>query len=83
MSIKRNKTEYPTRTFDLKTKSNFRMEVTISTQSLLDVLDLNAKRDMRIDKQVYFFVPDEVINLSAEEICKNHLDEEMILIKEM
>lgn len=82
--IKRKGIDYPTRTFELETTSGFRMEVTISTESLENVLDFeNNERDEKIDEVIYFYVPDKVIDLPAEEICEKHLDEKVILIEEL
>jgi hypothetical protein len=80
--------EYPTRTF-LVTSPEFdgEMEYTIATESLDEALgDAKEEWDTEehdIDCTIYFYVEDEVIELSAEEICENHLDIEMTLIEEI
>lgn len=80
--------EYPTRTF-LVTSPEFdgEMEYTIATESLDEALG-NAREEWDteehdIDCTIYFYVEDAVIELTAEEICKDYLDIEMTLIEEI
>lgn len=71
--------EYLTRTF-LVSSPEFdgEREYTISTESLYEALGDNKEvcgsEESEIDNEIYFYVEDDVINLTAEEICKNHLD---------
>ena len=74
--------EYLTRTFNVVSEG-IDTQITISIQSLSDAL-MNGKVEdgEAIDDEIYFYVEDEVINLSGEEICKDHLDIEMEFISE-
>ena len=84
-TITYKKTKYPTRTFNVICEGEERT-YTIATDSLYnaieDKIEKWGSRENDIDCQIYFYVEDEVINLSAEEICKNHLDIEMTFVNE-
>ena len=84
-TITYKKTKYPTRTFNVICEGEERT-YTIATDSLYnaieDKIEKWGSRENDIDYQIYFYVEDEVINLSAEEICKNHLDIEMTFVNE-
>jgi len=78
--------EYPTRTFTMTCEGAGEMTAIIATESLSEAMgddkeafDTEANN---IDNTIYFYVEDEVINLPAEEICKNHLDIEFKFISE-
>jgi len=74
--------EYPTRTFNVVSEG-IDTQITIATDSLSEAL-MNGKIEdgEAIDNEIYFYVEDEVILLSGEEICKEHLDIEMEFISE-
>jgi hypothetical protein len=80
--------EYPTRTFVVESPEfNDKRTYTISTESLSEALG-DAKEEWDtpendIDNTIYYYVEDEVIELTAEEICQNHLDIEMKFIEEI
>jgi hypothetical protein len=80
--------EYPKRTF-VVTSSEFAGKVTytIATESLYEALGETKEKwgtkENDIDNEIYFYVEDEVIGMNAKEICANHLDIEMRLIKEI
>lgn len=84
--IKFNGKEYPSRTFEVICEGEER-QYTISTESLSEAMgddkEKHGTEANNIDNEIYFYVEDEVINLPAEEICKNHLDVEMVLFKEI
>jgi hypothetical protein len=80
--------EYPTRTFVvISPEFKDERQYTISTERLYN--SLGEKRETwgseenDIDNKIYYYVEDEVINLEASEICKNHLDIPMELIEEI
>jgi hypothetical protein len=77
--------EYPARTL-LMSDGVDKIERTISVQSLSDAMgDDKEKFDTEannIDNGIYFYVMDDEINLSGEEICKNCLDEPFTFIPE-
>jgi len=80
--------EYPTRTFNVICEGDERT-YTIATDSLAEAIGINDEYDgtlgdeeENIDQSIYFYVEDEVINLDAEEICKDHLDVEMEFVSE-
>ena len=62
---------------------------TIATESLAEAIGINDEYngtlgdvEEGIDQSIYYYVEDEVIGMDAEEICKNHLDEEMEFVSE-
>lgn len=86
--IEYNGVKYPTRTFVVESPEiGGERTYTIATESLSEALgDAKEEWDTEendIDNQIYFYVEDEVIGMSAEDICKNHLDVPMTLVKEV
>lgn len=81
--ITHSKKEYPTRDFRVEMPDGSIMDITIATESLENVLDIENPRDSDIDEEIYFYVEDHLIDLPAEEICQEHLDEPLKLIEEL
>ncbi len=84
-----NKEKFKTRTFVVKIDGN-EQEITIADESLSNKILANDKylnddtsEEYKIDNMVYFYVELGQLELSAEEICKDCLDEEVILIREV
>ena len=80
--------KYPTRTFVVTNDDiEHEQEITISTESLSDAMgddkEVHDTEANDIDCTIYFYVDNDVINLSAEEICANHLDEPFGIIEEI
>jgi hypothetical protein len=75
---------YPVRTFDVIIEGD-EQTITIGTLSLFDAMDemTDVEESNALDNQIYFYVEDELIGLDGEEICKNHLDDEMEFIEEI
>jgi len=77
--------EYPTRTFTVLFEEE-EHTYTVSVDSLFtafgDEWDIMGSEAQKVDNEIYFYVPDDVIDLSAFEICDKHLDEQMVLIKD-
>ena len=78
--------EYPIRTFIVLFEDE-KHEYTIATESLSDAMG-DDKEEFgteanEIDNEIYFYVEDEVIELGADEICNDHLDESMEFVKEI
>ena len=82
-TIKYKGTDYPVRVF-MVTNDEYPMptEITIGTESLQKILDYDGD-DAHIDNAIYYYVPDDVIELSPYEICKEHLDVRFIFVKEI
>jgi hypothetical protein len=61
--------------------------ILISVQTLSDALggnkEVHGTVEEEIDSTIYFFVEDDKFNLSAEEICNNHLDIPMRFMAEL
>jgi hypothetical protein len=87
-TITRKGKQFPLRTFEIELKSQpaefaDRQSITIAPASLLNILDFdNDEADETIDNEIYFYVDDQHFDKSGEEICKNHLDEEVVFIEE-
>jgi hypothetical protein len=86
-TVTRNGKEFKTRTLEVRYKDIENEEettsITIAPESLSNELDLeNDESDITLDEEIYFYVDDEHFDKSGEEICKNHLDEEMHFISE-
>ena len=80
--------EYPTRTFKVMSDEFDGESIyTIATESLDEALGDTKEHwdteENNIDNTIYFYVEDEVIDLGADEICKNYLDIEMEFIEEI
>jgi hypothetical protein len=60
---------------------------TIAAESLSDAMgeekDDDASEASELDSTIYFYLADELIHVSADEICKKHLDIEMQFIEEL
>ncbi|MEK6829775.1 MAG: hypothetical protein AABY15_06665 [Nanoarchaeota archaeon] len=61
--------------------------VTIADETLSKALQessphFKAPVERTIDESIYFYVEAGVLDLPAEEICKNHLDEEFEFIED-
>ena len=79
--------DYPLRTLEVRYKDIVDPEETkaikIAPLSLQSVLNFEEdEADRIIDEEIYFYVDDEHFDKSGDEICKNHLDEEMDFIEE-
>jgi hypothetical protein len=88
MSIQFKGVDYPTRTFTvISDEFDGSNTYTIATESLFNALDdkyeMDGTEEKNIDEQIYFYVEDEVINLTAHEICSNHLDITMTCVEEI
>ena len=81
--IKYKNKKYITRTFNVLCQGAERT-YKISVDSLYDAIEKNIEDwdEKAIDNQIYFYVEDAVIKLKPEDICKNHLDIEMVFISE-
>lgn len=78
--------EYPTRTFTVFLGGEDRI-ITISTQSLSDAMgedkEVHGTEANNIDETIYFYVDnEEILEMDAQEICENWLDESMSLIED-
>ncbi len=86
-TITLNGKEYPTRTFSVVLEDEGEREITISTISLYDAMDDKHEdegtEENDIDCEIYFYVEDEIIHLTAEEICLAHLDEPIKFLEEI
>lgn len=79
--------EYPLRNLTvILPEFNEEGDITIAPLSLQEAMEgkyeQNGTEEQEIDEQIYFYVNDDVFNNSAEDICKNHLDEEIEFIEE-
>ena len=87
--FKYKKNNYPSRTFVIKRKGWKHTEtITISVASLESEMiknrpSLGSGTEQKIDEQIYFYVDDDKITLSAEEICNSHVDEPVKFIEEI
>ena len=87
-TIKYKGKEYPTRTF-LVNSPEFGepQEVKISVMSLSEAMEgkyeISGTEEESIDEEIYFYVNDEEIKFSAEEICETCLDMPMELIEDI
>ncbi len=79
--------QYPTRLF-IVNNPEFGENQTIRIAN--DSLDIamgnhsnHGEEETNVDDQIYFYVEDEVFDLSPEEICENHLDIPMKFIEEI
>lgn len=94
--IKYKGKDYPTRTFTMTSEDTGEMTVTIADETLEMVIgdetleeriskklgeNVNEQSE-KIDESIYFYVEEGVLDLSPEDICKNHLDEEFEFISE-
>jgi hypothetical protein len=79
-------TKYPTRSFQVSSKETGKMDITISTVSLeAQIMDdgvPHSSLEEDIDSDIYFYLDDELMNLPAKTICKEHLDIPFRLIEE-
>jgi hypothetical protein len=80
--------EYPTRTFTVFYDGGEHI-ITIATESLSTAIGINddykgtlEPEEENIDQSIYFYVEDEVIGFSGDEICESHLDIQMELIED-
>ena len=75
--------EYPVRTLVVE-YDNKQMGITLGVESLAKAMDYDFDRpgNQVVDNEIYFYVEDEILELPAEEICKNHLDIPMSFISE-
>jgi hypothetical protein len=77
--------DYPTRTFNVVIEGDKR-QYTIATESLSDAMgddkEVFGSEANEIDNEIYFYVEDEVLELDANEICNDHLDEPMEFVSE-
>ena len=86
--MKYNGKEYPARTFTMASKDTGEVTYTIADESLFNEISKDDKYletgtpEWNIDDQIYFYVETGQLNLSANEICKNHLDVEFEFISE-
>ena len=80
----KNKT-YPTRMFIVKMFGD-EIGIFIGVQSLSDAMgdkkEVNGSLEQKIDDEIYFYLPDELFYLPAEEICAKHLDEPITFVFE-
>ena len=78
--------KYPTRIFNVIVEGELE-QYTISVESLSEAMgDDKEKHDTEannIDNQIYFYVEDEIIDLTGEDICENHLDVPMVFVEEV
>jgi hypothetical protein len=78
------KGEFPIREFRVEMSDGTIQDITIATESLEDSLDIvDNPNDNSLDMEIYFYVQDDLINLPAEEICQEHLDEPLKFIEEL
>lgn len=83
-----NGKEYTTRTFTMISEETGKVTYTIADESLFNEISKDDKYlemgtpEWSIDEQVYFYVAEGKLNLSADEICKDHLDAEFEFISE-
>jgi len=86
-SIEYKGKKYPTRLFIVDNPEfGEHQTIRIATDSLDIAMGNHLKHgeeETKVDDQIYFYVEDEVIELSAEEICENHLDVPMKFIEEI
>lgn len=80
--------EYPTRTFNvILDGDNETTEIIITTYSLSDAMgddkEINDTEANDIDNTIYFYVENSAIDLDADVICQNHLDEPMEFVEEL
>lgn len=85
--IKYKGNEYPTRTFVTSFEGR-EATYTIATESLAEALGIHDGKDLKgraedIDQSIYYYVEDEHIELSAEEICNDLLDVSMEFVEEV
>lgn len=75
--------EYPIRTV-LALIDGVEYELTIATESLSSAMDIESDVEATdLDETIYFYIADELIDLSAKEIVEEHLDEPLIFIEEI
>ena len=79
---------YPIRMFMVSSEEMGGLQtIMISVQTLSDTLggnkEVHGTVEEEIDSTIYFFVEDDKFNLSAEDICKNHLDIPMRFMAEL
>lgn len=73
--------EYPVRTFTMTSKDTGEVTYTIADETLSEA-NQETPVNCTVDESIYFYVEKGVLDLSAEEICKNHLDIEFEFISE-
>lgn len=81
--------DYPIRTFDAHLADedeNETQTIIIATselsEAISDNMTLSGSEEEGIDKLIYFYVDVEAFELSADEICREHLDEPFVFIAE-
>ena len=86
--IKYKGKEYPTRTFTMTSEETGEVTYTIAYDILFDEISKEDKHEAwgtpehDIDEEIYFYVEEGMLGLTAEEICKEHLDIEFEFIEE-
>ncbi len=87
ITVKFKYVEYPVRTFLVLESDGAETQRTVSVQSLSDAMgdekEEHGTYANEIDCEIYFYLADDNIKLSAEEICEKHLDEPMTFIEEL
>jgi hypothetical protein len=77
-------TEYPTRTFLAKSKETGDVNIKIASFKLFDIISDDFEKDeaQEVDNQIYMYISEQEMLLSAKEIVETKLDIKFKLIKE-
>jgi hypothetical protein len=92
--IRYNSKDYKVRTFEVEVLSEgYEAHYTIASESLIDDMRLTTKNESEdfnphsveyaIDGEIYHYIEDKLLDLSAIEICEKHLDMPMRFIREV